>query len=112
MTSHEYRKKFREYCEYWGSTEKGISKRRVMDFNRETRWTGMEIDYVTREVNDNPLHVAKVVALGENDGGVYAVIVNLVFGEMYVFDCNGNLVEETSLRIENGRFVGEMQSYI
>lgn len=72
----------------------------------------MRIDYFTRDVIDNSENVVNVAAFGENDGVLYTVIVNLMDNDMYVLDCNGKLVEDTSLRIENGRFVGELQSYI
>lgn len=72
----------------------------------------MKIHHATREVIDNPVSVARVVACGENDGGVYTIIVNLMHNEMYVLDCNGKLVEETSLRIDNGVIYGHLQNYL
>ena len=56
----------------------------LFDFNRETRWAGMEINLVTRKVTDHPNGVLKVKVFGKEDGGIYFAVVNLLYQQTYI----------------------------
>lgn len=112
MDVREYEHLFHTWCELKGETVKSIHGSDVLNFNRDTRWMGMEIDLITRDVISSPANVAKATAIGEDDGDIYAIHVNLTFCEVYVVDSLGELIETFPMKVENGVFIGNMQNYL
>lgn len=111
MTAKEYGSLFNTWCELKGETPQSVHGSDVLTFNRDTRWMGMAINLITREVISNPDNVAKTTAFGVNDNEVYTLIVDLTFFEVYAVDTLGELIETFPLRVENGVFIGRLQNY-
>lgn len=112
MNKRQYMKLFKEYCRSKGETEQTIHSHWVIDFNRETRWTGMEINFITRKVEEHPSGVIKVMVLGKEDGGAYFAVLNLMCQFTYIQDLNGEFVESIPLEIQDGVVRGRSQDYL